>query len=279
MKNLSSFYALATLMSLAVPALGQNAAEEAEFKAVTTITPVFSRTERDMAASNPAYFTIDPKSVKLRLIEAKDDAPIINLAESNPKSLEGILVSVEKIVNIGSKIWKIVQENAPVAQIETKYATAYPAGVTSATQLAGWSRPRSYVYGFYAENLFGATMIDCEYKVTYTYGGSYKGNGRFLTAVAVVPTKVDVAWGYKFYMNASVPDSTVVNVGSDVDPIAAMQLKLNWKMATVLKESDGTSVYYIQGNGYYEEIATPWKKGPAVEDVSSAAPLLEGNVF
>jgi hypothetical protein len=119
-------------------------------------------------------------------------------------------------------------------------------------------------------------MIDCEYKVTFTYNGAYQGKGKFLTAVSVVPTKVTVGWGYNFYMSASVPDSTITNVGTDKNPIAAMQLKLAWKTATVIKEVDGTSVYYVQGDGYFEEIANPWKaQGKAMEEVNSAAPLLD----
>jgi hypothetical protein len=76
-------------------------------------------------------------------------------------------------------------------------------------------------------------------------------------------------------MNAEVPDSTIANVGTDANPVAAMQMKLSWKMSTVLKEVTGTSVYYVEGTGYFEEIASPWKK-PAkkLEDVKAAAPLL-----
>lgn len=275
---LSSLSALVSVMlAMAGPAFCADAAVNTDAKQAVEEAPAFTRSERDQAVKDPRYFTIDPNSVTLSFKELKEepDMSYVRLNESAPKDLGGVLVSIDQIINIANKIWQIVQANAPVANIDTKYATAYPYGVTSAAQMAQWSRPKSYVYGFSANNLYGSTMIDCEYKVTYTYGGAYQGKGKFLTAVTVVPTKISVGWGYKFYMSASVPDSTVTNVGTDKAPIAAMQLKLAWKMATVLKEVDGTSVYYVQGDGYFEEIANPWKAAQTkMEDIKAAAPLL-----
>ncbi|OIO04399.1 MAG: hypothetical protein AUJ51_02090 [Elusimicrobia bacterium CG1_02_56_21] len=242
----------------------------------------FTKNERDYAQTDPSYFTLNKDSIKLTLLEVTEepDMNYVRLQEDPMKPIDGILVTIDKIINIASKVWNIIQQNAPVVNIETKYATAYPYGITSASQLAQWSRPKSYTYGFYAENLYGSVMIDCKYKFSYSYNGAYKGKGKFLTGVAVIPTSVKAGWGYRFYMSAAVPDSTIVNAGTDKDPVAAMQMKLSWKMATVLKEVDGTSVYYVQGNGYFEEIASPWKKGPAVESVNSAAPLLDtDNIF
>lgn len=223
---------------------------------------LFSKDESRVALDYPRYYSINPDSVRITLLETREEEGIdyVKLQEGPPKDLAGVLVSIEKIVNIASKIWDIVKDNAPAVNIQTKYATAYPEGVTSAAQLAGWSRPKSYVYGFYAENLYGVTTIDVKYRVSYTYNGNYKGVGKFLTAVAVIPEKVQVSWGYRFHMSALVPDSTVTNVGSHLNPVAALQMKLNWTMATPLKQVDGTSVYYIEGDGYYQEIASPWKK-------------------
>lgn len=274
---LSSFsLLLPALLSLSLPSLHAQTPVDSDERPAIQVVPEFTKTEKDLARDYPGYFTINPASVKLRLEEVKEepDMNYVTLQEQPPKDLAGIVVTIEKIVNIASKVWQIIQANAPVVNIETKYATAYPQGITSASQLSQWSRPKSYIYGFYAENLYGSVMVDCKYKATFTYNGSYKGKGKYLTAVTVVPTTISVGWGYKFYMAASVPDSTIANVGTDLDPVAAMQLKLSWKMATVLKEVDGTSVYYVEGNGYYEEIANPWKAEKKAEDVKAAAPLL-----
>jgi len=274
---LSSLSALFLVLSpIAVPAFFAEVPVAPDEKQISQAAPVFTKYEKDLAQKYPDYFTINPDSVRLQLLEVKEepDMSYVRLSETPPKDLSSVLVSIDTIINIASKVWQIVKDNIPVVNIETKYATAYPQGVTAASQLAQWAKPKSHLYGFYAENLYGSVMIDCKYKVSFTYNGAYKGKGKYLTAVAVIPTVASVGWGYKFYMSASVPDSTVVNVGTDIDPVAAMQMKLSWKMATVLKEMNGTSVYYVQGDGYYNEIANPWKKEPKIESVKAAAPLL-----
>jgi hypothetical protein len=185
------------------------------------------------------------------------------------------LVIIDQIINIFTKVWNIIQQNAPVVNIDTKYAAAMPQGITAWNQLAEWKKPKTYLYSFYAENLYGVKTIDVSYKVMYTAGGRYKGKGLYLTGVTVVPTVVDVAWGYRFSLAAAVADSTIANMGTEQDPIASLQMKLGWKISTAIKDSNGTSVYYIEGNGYFEEIASPFaKEAVKVENIGSAAPLM-----
>ncbi len=278
-KYLSSFFVLvfsAMLFPMSV------SAQRLIISATPQNAPAFSRQEAASAQKDPGYFTISTDSVRVTLkkVSSETGGTFVQMQEPGAGGVDAVLDTIDHIINTASKIWSIVQQNAPVVNISGKYATAYPQGVTSAAQLAGWSMPKTYEYEFSANNLYGATMINCKYRVTFSYNGAYKGKGKFLTAVAVIPESVDVGWGYHFDMNADVPDSTIVNVGTDADPVAAMQLKLSWKMSTVLKEVDGTSVYYVQGNGLFNEIASPWQKGVArLQDVKAAQPLLDGVSF
>ncbi len=224
----------------------------------------FTQDEKSVSETYPDYFKINENSIKVTLKEVKEESeiyqPPLIIASSQPaKDIQTTLVAIEKIVNIASKIWDIIKDNAPVSNVDTKYAVALPQGITSPSQLSGWSKPKVYIYGFYAENLYGIKTIDVEYRVIFNYGASYNGKGKYLTGVSVVPTKVDVAWGYRFDMQSYVPDSTVVNVGTSQSPIAALQLKLTWNISTFIKDSKSTSVYYIQGDGYFSEIASPFK--------------------
>ncbi|MEW5906525.1 MAG: hypothetical protein AB1734_07085 [Elusimicrobiota bacterium] len=252
----------------------------AAFSQVPAVYSEFTDFETKAAQRNPDYYTINPASVRLVRIAEGEDPELLEKQRRAAQSGAGeSLVLIEKIINIAEKIWSIIEKNAPVVNINTQYATAVPDGITAWTQLQGWSRPRTYTYGFYAENLYGVTVLDVKYKVAYTYGGNYRGKGKYLTGVTVIPEKVDLAWGYKFSMKAQVPDSTVVNVGTHTDPKAAMQLKLNWTISTAIKSSDGTSVYYIEGDGGFAEIASPWKEADArfddmdVSGYQAAAPL------
>jgi hypothetical protein len=126
------------------------------------------------------------------------------------------------VINTGLKVWKIIADNKPVVDIQTQYATALPLGVTQWQHMEGWQIPKSDTYHLTAKNLVGLTVINVRYQVLRTYGGSYKGKGKYLTAVGVQPLLVDVAWGYHFSMDAFIPDESIVNVGRADDPIAAL---------------------------------------------------------
>ena len=233
----------------------------------------FTKSELDGVRTDPAYFTINPASVKITRLEVTEENDFSSLGPVRDDSASSLVI-IDQIVNTAARIWDIIKQNAPVVNLDTKYATAVPQGITAWNQLTEWKKPKTYIYGFYAENLYGATTIDVTYKVIFTAGGKYKGKGQYLTGVTVIPTTTNVSWGYRFSLAAQVPDSTIANVGTNKDPIASLQLKSAWKISTAIKESDGVSVYYIQGDGYFEEIASPFSKNEVkMEDIKSAAPL------
>ena len=68
------------------------------------------------------------------------------------------------------------------------------------------------------------------------------------------------AWGYKVTLVSEVPDSTVANVGTHTDPIAAMQVQLRWTVHTAVKDMSSKAIYYVRGDGKLEEIGTPFEK-------------------
>ena len=130
----------------------------------------------------PDYYTINPASIKVTMQEVTEETdlsylPNLKAVDENP------LVIIDQIINIANKIWQIIKLNEPVSTIDVKYASAVPAGITAWNQLSEWKKPKTYVYGFYAENVYGVTMVDVKYKVIYTYGGKYKGKylGKFGT--------------------------------------------------------------------------------------------------
>lgn len=226
----------------------------------------YSKADKSMikdAEKDPRFYTLK-EGVKIKVEEVKEEKDIdiseIGLVDKGEKGIIDTLVAIDQIVNIGLKVWNMVVENKPVVKVESKYAVALPMGVKSAVELSGWSRPKSYVISFYFENLYGIDVISVRYRVTYVYGGSYQGRGKYLAAVYAIPERVDVMWGFSFNMQAYVPDATVVNVGTSANPIAALQLKVSWSASSILKEIDGTDVYYIQGDGYFKEIASPIRR-------------------
>jgi hypothetical protein len=222
----------------------------------------FSPQEFKAAQKDPGAFTIDESSIKI-----KELGPTVKPTEIAPPSGQpggaDPLPVLNEIINTGLKIWKIIQDNHPVVDVKTQYATALPKGQIGWADMGGWQPPKGTIYALSAKNVYGVTVINVRYQVLRTYGGSYQGKGRYLTAVTVEPLLVEVAWGYHFTMDASVPDTSVVNVGTSENPVAGMMADLSWDISTALKDSRGKGLYFLQGDGKYKEIGGPFSQQSA----------------
>ena len=226
------------------------------------------------AQDDPQAYTIDENSIRIKNLGPAVGIKQIGLPENKNPGKPGLdpltpragddgggmdpFVIIDKIINLGQKIWGIVEANKPVVNIQTQYGTATPKGIDHWTQLAGWKPPEGTVYGFSAKNAYGAQVVNVRYQVLRTCGGNYNGKGKYLTAVTIQPLTVDVLWGYKFNLSVEIPDSSIANVGTAQDPVAAMQPLVKWTIATVIKSSDGRSQYYLQGDGLFKEIGGPF---------------------
>ena len=231
----------------------------------------FSMKEIAAASKDPKAYTVDELS-----IEIKNLGPTVSPTEVTPPDAGGRAdptVILDQIINIGQKIWKIVVDNKPVVDVKTQYATALPEGVKGWAAMGGWQRPKGTIYQLTAKNAYGGQVINLRYQVLRTAGGSYKGTGKYLTAVTVEPLLVEVAWGYHFSMDASVPDTSIVNVGTTENPVAAMMAQLGWHISTPIKDSQGKGIYYLQGDGVYQEIGGPFKNNSMEKAKASVAKI------
>jgi hypothetical protein len=221
----------------------------------------FSMKEIAAASKDPKAYTLNEMSVEIVKV-----GPSLSPTEVDPPLTEpgggggDVIPILDSIVNLGEKIWKIIKDNAPVVNVKVQYASALPEGIKSWTQMGGWQRPKGTIYELTAKNAYGMQVIKLRYQVLRTAGGNYKGKGKFLTGVTVEPLLIETAWGYHFDLNANVPDSTIANVGTSEDPIAAMTAQLGWRIATAIKDSQGKSLYYLQGDGAFQEVGGPFRR-------------------
>jgi hypothetical protein len=170
-------------------------------------------------------------------------------AKNNPTS---ILDSIgwEQIENVGAKVWTLLQDSAPVLSAKSMYASALPNGINCWTQLSNWSRPRAETYQVTYKNLYGVNVIDIKFRVMYSYGGRFKDKGRYLMNSTIQFTSVDVMTGFTLDANVDIP--RVINISSDDNPVAGMQMTLNWNMDTKpisFKKQMRAVSFFITGDG------------------------------
>lgn len=78
-------------------------------------------------------------------------------------------------------------------------------------------------------------VVEFSYKLVYLYGGRYQNKGRYLTGVTVIPAQISVLWGFNFNCKVSIP--TTVNSGTPDDPVAGMQVQLQWSVGNVINKN------------------------------------------
>lgn len=175
--------------------------------------------------------------------------PAVTEAPSAGGALDETNIILDQVINIGKKVWTIVEKNKPVVSVELETANALPEGVANWRSLSNWQTPQSKVYRVRYKNGYGMNVVDFSYRVTYTYGGMVNGKGLYLTNVNVVPAELAVAWGYKFSAKAAIP--SVTNAGSHESPVGGMEIQVSWEVDTILRHMRRSSSFYVRGDGLY----------------------------
>jgi hypothetical protein len=201
-------------------------------------------------AEDEKYFTIGSVEFS-EVLREYDDSPMT--PSDLGGDLGGAVVILDQVVNLGQKMWKLVEENKPVVDWkEPPRATALPKGLENWTQLQGWQNPQARVYRVAFKNLYGVEVVNFKYRVSFTPGGNLKGKGGYLANVSVVPAELSVAWGYKF--NASAEVAEVLNAGTQEAPVAGLEVLVRWQVDTVLKHDRGTGAFFVRGDGGYKDL-------------------------
>ena len=164
-------------------------------------------------------------------------------SEVNP--LNVLEVYVDQIINIGKKIFAVIEAGRPVVNIKIDTANALPKGLTCWSDLSGWNIPQSKVYNVVYYNGFGMEIVNFDYRLTYTAGGSADGVGQYITNATFMPANLSVAWGFEFNANAAIP--SILNTGTRQAPVAGMQMNMDWKVTSPLAHEQATESYFVTG--------------------------------
>lgn len=194
----------------------------------------------------------DIKKVQIRQIEESYEAQTAiavanDCSELGTSNVLASEIGWDEIVAIGEKVWQIIEANKPVVSIETPVAHALPRGLECWADLEHWQAPRTQSYEVVYKNGFGMEVIKFRFRLHFTYGGGKAELGQYLANVTVIPSEVNVMWGYQ--LNARVEIAQAVNLGSLNNPMAGLEMNLRWNAKTVLKESENSFHFFVQGDG------------------------------
>lgn len=153
---------------------------------------------------------------------------------------------------IGQKVVEIIKAGRPVVNVRRDGVAVLPFGVTAWSQLGGWQLPVTKVYRVTATNYMNIAVVDLRLKVSASYGGGLDGRGKFLANVVVVPTSIQVMWG--FSCDVWSEHHAPVNMGTQADPVAGLGFDLRYRYGSLLSETTGAQDYFVSGDGEIKEL-------------------------
>jgi hypothetical protein len=157
--------------------------------------------------------------------------------------------TLDLIINMGAKVWKIFEASTPVVNLNTKRANALPREARDGdwTDMAEWSDVQAKQYSIVYKNGFNAEVVRFSVLMTYSYNGTYKGKGRYLSDVGFLINEYWVAPLYS--LNGESEVVRTMNVGRADAPIAGMELNMVWRVSNVLFKSQNAVNYFVRGDG------------------------------
>ncbi|MBC7384957.1 MAG: hypothetical protein H7301_02195 [Cryobacterium sp.] len=197
------------------------------------------------------YFTVDQvliselKGNQESFISSEVVSPHTAVSEAKKN-----LIDPSIIVAVGSKVFDMVLSNGPVVTENYSPSSALPAGMTSWTELEGWKEPANRTFRLVFTNLYKQKVVEFVYHVAYTYGGNYNGVGQYLSRVEIEPATINVLWGYKLDVRGAVLN--VMNAGTRENPMARIDLRLDWSVSNLLKHTQSSIRYSVQGDGLFK---------------------------
>ena len=152
------------------------------------------------------------------------------------------------IVDLAFRVWGIIQANKPVANIDSIAANALPnLAKEHWEQVTGWKPERWAEFETTITNGLGMNVIELKYQVRFIYGGSVRGKGLYIASAQVMPTSIKVLWG--FTLNVAVAVSSIINVGTEENPVAQIGLDVTQQYASTFTNQTKVNRYIMNAAG------------------------------
>lgn len=157
---------------------------------------------------------------------------------------------VDKIINVGKKIWTVVEKGHPNQNYQNSVANALPANANTWTDLENWKQPETKVISVSYKNTYGAEVVKFVYRIILLSGGTANGVGNYIGYAAVEPVTMSTSYLYTF--NAEAVVVNIFNKGTKANPVAGMILTVRWNVETVMKKMAGSHTFFMDGLGHID---------------------------
>ncbi len=217
---------------------------------------------RELTASELKKFESEPltKSIGMKTFTTQDlpialQAPSLSIVTPNSTVEEsnrnGVIMIIDELIAIGQKIMPSIKEgrpvvtNNPMASISVLPRSENKDPVVH--DMGRWSIPVSKHYKISYTNGFNMEVVSFTYSITYQYGGSYNGKGKYLAGIRASAKNITISWG--FDVEASSQLIQIANVGTQEDVIAGATIEMNYTVKNWSTNITNSRDFFISGDG------------------------------
>jgi hypothetical protein len=239
MKSLKVLFAFVSCLSLSAPQIAQAENNAPNRELQLEVTPLSGL---EVQAESERFQLALEQRNRDRSIE-----PLENGEENDEDSVLGI---VDEIWAIGEKIVEVIKAGEPTLNVEKQSWSVLPKGVSQPELLSEWKGPAQQGYRLTLKNLYGITVVEVRFISNAVYAGRYEGKGAYLTHLTVIPTYVDVKWGFNVDMTLEALEP--LNFGTPEEPIAGFSFAVQILTSSLMSENLNTVNFYAKGTGEVE---------------------------
>ncbi len=165
--------------------------------------------------------------------------------------LDGIIMVVDKLIAIGQKIMPTIEKGRAVVtnnpmtavsvlpRLDTKDPVVHDMG--------NWTIPVTKHYKISYSNGFGSEVVSFVYSITYQYGGTYGGKGKYLTGIRASARNIIISWG--FDLDASSQLIQISNVGSVENVVAGATIEISYTVKNWTRTITTNESFFVAGDG------------------------------
>lgn len=165
--------------------------------------------------------------------------------------LDGVLMIVDKLVAIGEKIIPTIEKGRPAVTNKPMQAISVIPRIDAQDpvvhEMGDWSIPVTKHYKIDYSNGVGGAAASFVYSITFQYGGTYGGKGKYLTGVRVAARDIKVNWG--FDLDASSQLIQISNVGTTQNVIAGATIEITYTVKNVMRNLTSSVSFHVTGDG------------------------------
>ncbi|MDA8131262.1 MAG: hypothetical protein M0011_07130 [Elusimicrobia bacterium] len=167
---------------------------------------------------------------------------------------KAIVIPAALVILAGAKVWNVIMDNRPSADLASAYASAIPGFDFNWNELSSWKKV-TRKYRFTIDHWLQGRAVDIVYEISFYYGsislpGSGKLRGHYLANFVIKPEVIDLKWGWKVALTAAMSDP--MNIGTPEEPVAMLNADLKWQYAKPLSTKPNIGMNSVSVNGLGE---------------------------